>query len=195
MSSIHPRIACALSALCALLITACQGKPTPTEAVDQASTPLASSDACQPFTELSALDQRRPVPLLPRMAWHQKQNMLEHLVAIERIVDGLAREDWEAVGRASANIESSRRMRRMCNHMGAAAEGFTEQALEFHRRADAIGEAARAQDAQAVLRATSNTLQSCTSCHAQFRQEVVDAETWMARTGQAELPPMRRRGQ
>lgn len=190
MTSTNPIIRCTLAALAALLSTACQGKPTPTQPVEEASAPVASTDACQPISELNALDPRRPVPLQPMMTWHQKQNMQEHLEAIQGIVDGLAHEDWEAIGLASARIESSPQMQQMCEHMGAGAEGFTELALDFHRRADAIGEAARAQDAQAVLEATSNTLQACTSCHARYRQEVVDAETWTARTGQAHDPAM-----
>jgi hypothetical protein len=190
MSSNNPIMRCTLAALAALLMTACEGKPTPAQPVDQARVPAASSDACQPVSELNALDPRRPVPLQPMMAWHQKQNMQDHLVAIERIVDGLAREDWEAIGVASARIESSPQMQQMCEHMGAGADGFTEMALDFHRKADAIGEAADARDAQAVLRATSNTLQACTSCHSTYRQEVVDAETWTSRTGQAHDPSM-----
>jgi hypothetical protein len=137
------------------------------------------------MAELEELDPRQPVPLQPMMAWHQKQNMMEHLVAIQRITDGLAREDWEEVASASALIESSPQMQQMCQHMGAGAEGFTEMALDFHRRADAIGEAARAHDRAAVLRAMSNTLRSCTGCHAAFRQEIVDPTTWRARSGQA----------
>jgi len=190
MTSTNRIIKCALAALAALLSTACQGKPAPTQPVEEASAAVASSNACQPIAEFNALDPRRPVPLQPMMAWHQKKNMQEHLEAIERIVDGLAQEDWEAIGLASARIESSPQMQQMCEHMGAGAEGFTELALDFHHRADAIGEAARARDAQAVLRATSNTLQACTTCHATYRQEVVDAETWMVRTGQAHDPAM-----
>lgn len=190
LTSIDPTIRCTVAALAALLTTACQGKPTPTEPVEEASAPVASTDACQPISDLHALDPRRPVPLQPMMAWHQKQNMQAHLAAIQRILDALAHEDWDAIGRAAAPIESSPQMQQMCEHMGAGAEGFTELALDFHRRADAIGEAARAHDARAVLQATSNTLQACTSCHATYRQEVVDAETWMARTGQAHDPTM-----
>jgi hypothetical protein len=149
---------------------------------------VSASSPCEPMTELASLDHRRPVPLQPMMAWHQKQNMLEHLVAIQRITDGLAREDWDEVARASALIESSPQMQQMCQHMGAGAEGFTEMALDFHLRADAIGVAARAHDRAGVLRATSNTLQACTGCHVAFRQEVVDAGTWRARTGQAHDP-------
>jgi hypothetical protein len=122
------------------------------------------------------------------MAWHQKQNMQQHLVAIQRVADALAREDWNEIAAASALIGSSPEMQQMCRHMGAGAEGFTELALDFHRRADAIGEAARTRDGQAVLRATSDTLQACTACHATYRQEVVSAETWAQRTGQAHDP-------
>jgi len=144
---------------------------------------LAPGIACDAASELAGLDPRKPVPLQPRMAWHQKQNMMEHLVAIERITDGLAREDWEEIGSASTLIGSSPQTESMCSQMGAGAEGFTERALDFHRRADAIGDAARAQDGAAVLRATSETLAACTGCHAMYRQEIVDPAEWQRRTG------------
>ncbi len=173
-----------------LCAAACQNKdPTPA-AVQEQPRPLPTVSACQPAAELAGLDHRTPVPLQPMMAWHQKQNMMEHLVAIQRITDGLARQDWEEIASASALIESSPQMQQMCQHMGAGAEGFTEMALDFHRRADAIGVAARAQDGAAVLRATSNTLESCTGCHAAFRQEIVSATEWQQRTGQAHDPAM-----
>lgn len=171
----------------ALVAAGCRDEE-PSPAAEKHQEAVSASDTCQPVEELAGLDHRTPVPLQPMMAWHQKQNMMEHLVAIQRIVDGLAREDWEEVERASTLIESSPQMQQTCQHMGAGAEGFTAMALDFHRRADAIGEAARAQDGAAVLRATSNTLQACTGCHDAFRQEVVDAATWQARTDQAHDP-------
>ena len=167
---------------------ACQTEKPGSTAVREPSRPPPVSSACAPIDELARLDHRTPVPLQPMMAWHQKQNMMEHLVAIERITDGLAREDWNEVARASALIESSPQMQDMCQHMGAGAPGFTETALDFDRRADAIGVAARARDATAVLRAMSHTLQSCTGCHAAFRQEVVSAGEWQRRTGQSHDP-------
>lgn len=106
---------------------------------------------------------------------------MRHLLAIQGITDGLAREDWDSVATAATAIGQSPQMQQMCEHMGAGAPGFTEMALEFHRRADAIAEAARAHDLGAVLRATAVTLQSCTSCHSTFRQEVVDTATWQSR--------------
>lgn len=181
-----------------LLLAACNReqtpKPdnTPTPSATAATTAKATttSDACQPITELGKLDHRQPVPLQPMMAWHQKQNMMEHLVAIQRITGALAKEDWDEVARASALIETSPQMQRMCQHMGAGAVGFTEVALDFHKRADAIGVAARAKDGAAVLRATSSTLEACTGCHAAFRQEVVDMATWQERTGSTHDPNM-----
>lgn len=164
----------------ALWAAACQDKAPAPQAVKE--------QPRHPVEELASMDPRTPLPLQPMMAWHQKQNMMEHLVAIQRVTDGLAREDWEEVAKAAALIESSPQMQQMCQHMGAGADGFTEMALDFHRRADAIGEAARAHDGAAVLRATSSTLQSCTGCHAAFRQEVVTAADWQRQTGQAHDP-------
>lgn len=177
----------------ALLLTACRNDEPHrvvqhTEEAREAAVPSAS--ASQPTDELASFDHRRPVPLLPMMAWHQKQNMQEHLVAIQRISDGLAREDWEEVARASALIGSSPQMQQMCEHMGAGAEGFTQLALDFHHRADGIGVAARAHDRAAVLRATSTTLQACTECHGTFRQQVVDAATWQKKTGEVHDPAL-----
>ncbi|MFK8003335.1 MAG: hypothetical protein AB8H86_27440 [Polyangiales bacterium] len=137
---------------------------------------------CGAVDELNSLDERRPVPLQPMMAWHQKQNMMEHLVAIQRITGGLSDENWEEVEQAALLIGTSPQMEHMCQHMGAGAAGFTDLALDFHRRADAIAVAARTHDTPAVLRATNLTLQACTTCHATFRQDVVDAETWQERT-------------
>lgn len=138
--------------------------------------------------QLAELDPRLPVPLQPMMAWHQKQNMQQHLVAIQRITAAVAEEDWPEVAAASTLIESSPQMQMQCEHMGAGAEGFTEMALDFHHRADAIGEAARQEDGPAVLKATAHTLEACTTCHARYRQDVVDAETWQARTGSEHAP-------
>ena len=182
-----------LTLLAAIALFACDDKPSNADDPKPAApAPTASSgsDTCAPFAELDALDPRTPVPLQPMMAWHQKQNMQEHLVAIQRITDGLAREDWDEIAAAATLIETSPQMQQMCQHMGAGAEGFTELALEFHRRADGIGEAAREHDGPAVLRATSSTLQVCTGCHAAYRQEIVDASTWTQRTGSAHDPSM-----
>jgi hypothetical protein len=175
-----------LAAIVGLLGSAC-AKPLPagTTATTQTATEPSADDGCAAQTELNGLDARRPVPLQPMMALHQKQNMQAHLEVVQRVVDALARQDFEAVAAASKEIEPSTSMTQMCNHMGAGAEGFTPQALAFHDRAKAIGEAANAKDTQAVLAGLSSTLQTCTGCHATYRQEVVTAAEWERRTGQA----------
>lgn len=180
----------------AFFLAACQKKepapvaekePPPAESASAAAQPKA---ARQPADEMASYDHRKPVPLMPMMAWHQKENMMQHLVAIQRITDALSHEDWKQVASASALIESSPQMQQMCEHMGAGAEGFTEMAVDFHKRADQIAVSAREHDSAGVLRAVSNTLQACTECHATYRQELVDAATFEARTGQAHEPGM-----
>ena len=180
-------------------LVACTPEPTPVVATQEetaapACPPATTATGCGPVQALAALDSRQPVPLQPMMAWHQKQNMMQHLVAIQRITAGIAREDWEEITTASALIGTSPQMQQMCEHMGAGAEGFTERALEFHRRADAIGEAARAHDGAAALQATAHTLEACTACHAAYRQDVVDAATWQQRTGQIHDPSVMHQG-
>lgn len=162
-----------ISATVLLPLLAFGGCPSASDPAAPPTDASVASQECAPMVELEQLDPRTPLPLSPMMAWHQKQNMMEHLVAIQRITDGLARGDWDEIASASARIGASPEMDQTCSHMGAGAEGFTALALDFHRRADAIGVAARAQDSVEVLRATAHTLQACTTCHATYRQDIV----------------------
>ncbi len=173
-----------------VLLAACQAEPK-AELPQKQDAPVAPAVAVTPdsaIQDLNRMDTRTPVPLQPMMAWHQKQNMQDHLVAIQEIVSAAAAQDWERIIKASARIESSPQMAQMCQHMGAGAPGFTDMALDFHSRADAIGVAAKAKDIQTVLEATSYTLEACTACHAQYRQDVVDAATWTSLTGSTHVP-------
>jgi cytochrome c556 len=134
---------------------------------------------------LDAMDTRVPVPLLPMMANHQKQNMRDHLQAVQTIVAAAGAGDFPAIARAAATIGYSEQMGQMCSHMGAGAPGFTEQALRFHHTADRISDAARQRDMPGVLGALGNTLATCTGCHATFKQKLVDDTTWASLAGQA----------
>jgi len=131
------------------------------------------------------MDRRTPVPLLPMMANHQKQNMRDHLLAVQEIVTAVAAKDFDAVQNSVGRIGFSEQMGQMCEHMGAGAPSFTELALKFHHGADQIGEAAKKQDSEAVLKALSNTLATCTACHQTYKQQVVDNATWTALTRMA----------
>jgi cytochrome c556 len=133
----------------------------------------------------SAGDTRKPVPLPAMMAEHQKQNMREHLAAVQAIVAAIGHDDMEGVAKATERIGYSEAMGQMCEHMGAAAPGFTAMALNFHHTADTIGDAARRGDRAGVLSALARTLQTCVDCHATYRQEVVDEETWKKLTAAA----------
>jgi hypothetical protein len=95
----------------------------------------------------------------------------------EEIVAALAADDLRATAEAARRIDYSDAMAEMCHHTGAGAR-FTETALGFHRTADTIGDAARRGDAKGAVRALGDTLRTCVGCHAAYRQEVVDEDTW-----------------
>ena len=119
------------------------------------------------------------------MAQHQKQNMRDHLVAVQEVVAALATSDFSAVETAARRLGSSESMQQMCTHMGAGAPGFTEQALAFHEHADRIAAAAREHARDRVLTELSTTLQACTTCHSTWKQQVVDEGTWQRLTATA----------
>jgi hypothetical protein len=139
------------------------------------------------LTVFDSMDTRVAVPLLPMMADHQKQNMRDHLAAVQEIVMGVAGRDFGSIERAAGRIGYSEQMGLTCNHMGAGAPGFSEQALTFHHTADQISHAAGAHDMPGVLTALSETLAACTGCHSVFKQRVVDDTTWASLTKMA--PP------
>ncbi len=191
-----------LGAAIAALLSACQSRsdappaasvaPSAPDARRVPSVPAPASAArpsgVSAHAALDAMDERVAVPLLPMMAHHQKQNMRDHLLAVQQIVEGLSAKDYPAVEAAARRIGFSEQMGQMCTHMGAGAPGFTERALDFHHTADGIADAARSRDADAVLRALTKTLATCTDCHASFKQRVVD-EAAFADAVQAARPP------
>lgn len=168
-----------------VLTLGCERSPAP-DPGSPGSARAAQSSACAPERALGALDTRTPVPLLPQMASHQRESMRDHLLAVQQVIAGVTVADFEGAERAAARLGSSEQMTRMCRHLGAGADGFTERALDFHRTADAIVEAARNRDAVGVLSSLDATLQRCTACHARFRQLVVDERAFAELTGKHE---------
>ena len=170
-----------------IMCIGCRGTEATTAAPLPSATaakPEVAASRDNPHALLDAMDTRTPVPLVPMMASHQKQNMRDHLAAVQEIVAAVAANDFPGVEKAAGRIGFSEQMGMMCQHMGAGAPGFTEAALNFHHTADSITEAAKRKDAQAVLTALSTTLATCTSCHSTFKQEVVDDATWASITKQ-----------
>jgi hypothetical protein len=170
------------------LAVACQRAETPAPApAPEAIAGTAGDRACLAQQALERMDTRTAVPLQPMMAHHQKQNMRDHLLAVQEIVLAAASADFAAIERAALRIGYSETMGQMCTHMGAGAPGFTEVALGFHHTADTITAAARAQDLPGVMLALGATLETCTGCHQTYRQRVVDEETWSRLTSGAPM--------
>jgi len=161
---------------------ACSREAPAPAASSPSAAPASSVSATAAFAELDQLDRRAPLPLLPMMALHQQQNMRDHLLAVQEIVAGLSSNDFTAIEKSARRIGSSDSMQQMCTHMGAGAPGFTEQALAFPQTADRIAAAARDQAPDRVLTELGSTLSACTSCHAAWKQQVVDAATWQRLT-------------
>jgi hypothetical protein len=180
----RPAFASLLATVSAVLAFAgCQrpdpSGPSPTLAAGAtASKAPAPAGICEAQRALARLDTRIAVPLVPMMADHQRRDMRDHLLAVQEIVLAAASDDFSGVERAAGRIGFSEQMGQTCAHMGAGAAGFTELALTFHHAADTITAAARQRDGAAVLRALGTTLQTCTGCHAAYRQDVVDEATW-----------------
>ena len=167
-------------ALLSVLLAGCH---KPADRLANQSPPDAATSPA-PHGPTSTSDARQPLPLLPHMAEHQRQNMRDHLAAIQEIIATFSNNDFAGVEHAASRIGYSEEMAQMCNHMGAGAPGFTDMAIHFHRTADTIGAAAKQRDAGATLKAVNATLQTCVSCHATYRQEIVDEATWEKITAQ-----------
>ena len=165
----------------AVAAASCRATPEPPSSASApgsaSASPTVAASTSNAQAALDRLDSRVPVPLLPMMANHQKQNMRDHLVAVQEIVAGVGANDFDAIDKASKRIGYSEQMGMMCSHMGAGAPGFTEQALKFHRTADKIGDAARSRNMKTVLSALSETMTTCTGCHATFKQHIMDDAT------------------
>jgi len=157
-----------------LVLVACQTSPGAPALATSASPPAAANTGAGPWAELERLDARKPLPLLPFMANHQKQNMRDHLAVVQEVVAATAQNDFAQAARAARRMGYSEAMGQMCEHLGAGAPGFSEQALAFHHGADRIADAATRNDSGAVLAALSATLQACTSCHATYKQQLVE---------------------
>lgn len=164
---------CMATVLSGVITLACSRERAETGAtVLPTRTPASAPIAAE---ALDRLDTRAPVPLLPMMAHHQKQNMRDHLLVVQEVVAAIGKGDYAAIEQSAKRIGYSEQMGQMCTHMGAEAPGFTDRALAFHRTADGIAEAARRRDMTAVLSALNETLAACTSCHSAFKQQVVAA--------------------
>jgi len=166
--------------VCLLGVIAVTGRPQVHAVAEDAASPAPLQLPDTGGHEV--LDTRTPLPLTAMMAEHQKRNMRDHLAAVQEIVAALAVDDMATVEKAARRIGHSDTMAQMCQHMGAAAPGFTDMALAFHRTADTIADAAQRGNRKAATAALATTLGTCVGCHAMYRQQVVDEPTWQRLT-------------
>ncbi|HVV88670.1 MAG TPA: hypothetical protein VHE35_36750 [Kofleriaceae bacterium] len=136
---------------------------------------------------VAAFDHRTPLPLTAMMASHQKQEMRDHLRAVQEIAAAMAIDDFDAIAKAAARIGWSEQQAAMCKHMGAGAPGFADTGEQFHHVADGIAAAARAHDHAGVAKALDATLQTCVGCHDTYRQQIVDDAALARLTGAAPM--------
>jgi len=129
-----------------------------------------------------SVDTRKPLPLTAMMAEHQKQNMRGHLEAIRDLTEAFISKNFKQIEEAGKKLGTSPQMAMMCDHMGRGAPGFTEMALRMHSEADKITEAGQKKNLKAAMIAANRTLQSCTACHAIYKQEVLSEEAWKKKT-------------
>jgi cytochrome c556 len=163
----------------ALAVTAACSRSAPEAKAEAEPSPQATPKATPASNTAAAnLDGRKALPLTAMMANHQKQEMRDHLAVVQEISIALGKDDFDAIAASAARIAWSDKQAMMCKHMGAGAPGFTEMGEHFHRTADGIVTAAKKRDRAGVATALGTTLETCVSCHATYRQDIVDEATF-----------------
>ncbi|MFN2378018.1 MAG: hypothetical protein ABR538_15920 [Candidatus Binatia bacterium] len=129
--------------------------------------PSASAPAPAPA---ASADKRVPVQVTPEESLRQKFEMRENLVALRDTLARLAESDFAGVEQA---------VRRLAHpgpvsaRPGVSVAVFADLERQFEGSVDKTVEAARSGNSQTVLRALSDTMAYCQSCHMAFRQAEV----------------------
>ncbi len=119
--------------------------------------------------EADSKDTRIQLNAPDMMKEHQKTMMREHLRAVNEIVAGLAANDFELVSQtAHKKLGLTDEMRNMCSMFGN--QEFEKIGLEFHTKADELGDVAKTKDLNKTLLALDTMLKRCNQCHSMFKQ-------------------------
>lgn len=143
------------------------------QAQDHKVNHTAHNKSAHQMNHLISGDTRTPIPMTAQMSQHQLSNMRDHLEAIQEAVSALASKNFEKMKKASKRLASSPEMTQMCEHMGRGTPGYTEMGLALHKSGDELVKAADKNDYDLFVKNLGTTLQTCTSCHSAFKQEVV----------------------
>ncbi len=114
-------------------------------------------------------DTRIQLNIPDMMKEHQKIMMREHLKAVNEIVGALVANDFELVSQtAHKKLGLTDEMRNMCSMFGN--QDFEKIGLEFHTKADELGDVAKTKDLNKTLLALDTMLKRCNQCHSMFKQ-------------------------
>jgi uncharacterized protein (TIGR02246 family) len=117
---------------------------------------------------------RQDIQLPPELMDLLRAEMREITAGAQSMVVALVTGDWQSIAEASTRIRDSYIMQQQLTPEQVAAleralpEQFKQLDLEFHRRAERLGAAAMAHDAERVANELSRLLETCASCHTAF---------------------------
>lgn len=136
---------------------------------------IGSIVACPASTYAAeSLPQSQDLMLSPDLTELLRAEMREVASGVQGVTLSLATADWKAIQDTSAKIRASYIMEKK---LTVAQTSELEKALpeqfklldaEFHQRAERLGAAAAAHDAELVAFHYSRLLESCTRCHSAY---------------------------
>ena len=114
-------------------------------------------------------DSRISLNLNAMQKQHQLSNMRSHLEAVQNLITLIANDDFDKAAEvAYTKLGSTTKMKLMCASFGN--KQLEDLGLNFHKQADKMSEVIKTKDKKKSLQALSNTMNSCITCHATFRQ-------------------------
>ena len=114
-------------------------------------------------------DNRISLNPAPKQAQHQLMNMRNHVIAVQSIIDYLAKDEFDKAAEvSSAELGLTEEMKMMCSAFNNPQ--FEKLGLEFHHNADKMSEVFKTRDKNKSLTALAVTMNSCVTCHATFKQ-------------------------
>lgn len=123
-----------------------------------AQSPVASSD-----------DTREPIILTSGERAHMLSGMRLYLQALQGIVEQLAANQLDGVAQYAHEAGAKMLQDAPLSVPLKAPLAFTALSLNTHEKFDVLADRARAASRQEVLKALSEIMANCTSCHAAYR--------------------------
>ena len=116
----------------------------------------------------------KDVKLSPELLNLLRAEMREISGGVQGMALSIATANWESIQETSAKIRASYIMEKKLTPAQAAEleaalpEQFKQLDAGFHKRAEKVGTAAAAHDAELVVFQYSRLLESCATCHSEF---------------------------